>query len=98
MLFKKEKPKWHLKRLKSMYFAIHCWKCKRFELTVEEYKKRCEENIQKIIDNLNIKEMRFKEFDNIIKSSAFCKFEKREFNNGPICKNLEYQKEKIIED
>ena len=56
----KERPKWPLKRLKSMYFAMHCWKCKRFELPMEEYKQKCEDNIQKIIDNLDIKEMKFK--------------------------------------
>jgi len=84
---KKERPKWPLQRLKGMYFAIHCWKCKKFELSTEEYKKRCEENIQKIIDNLEVEEMKFKEFNDIIKNSTFCTFEKREFNNNcPICK------------
>ncbi|MBI2106711.1 hypothetical protein HYT57_01890, partial [Candidatus Woesearchaeota archaeon] len=48
-----------------------------------------ENNIQKIIDGLEIKEMKFKEFNAIIKNSAFCKFEKRDFdNNCPICKKL----------
>ncbi len=85
----KERPKWPLQRLKGMYFAIHCWKCKKFELLVEEYKQRCEENIQKIINNLEIKEMKFKEFNEIIKNSTFCIFEKRDFsNNCHICKRL----------
>ena len=74
----KEKPKWPLQRLKGMYFAMHCWKCKKFELPMEEYKARCEDNIQRIIDNLNIKEMTFRGFNNIIKNSTFCEFEKRE--------------------
>ncbi len=74
----KEKPKWPLKRLARMYFGMHCWKCKKFELSQQEYEKRCEKNIQKIIDNLEIKEMTFKEFNNIIKNSIFCEFEKRE--------------------
>jgi len=83
----KERPKWPLKRLKSMYFAMHCWKCKIWENSIEGYKKRCEDNIQKIIDNLDVKEMKFKEFNNIIKNSIFCQFEKRDFsNNCPICK------------
>lgn len=86
---KKERPKWPLQRLKGMYFAMHCWKCKKFELPMEEYKQRCEENIQKIINNLEIKEMKFKEFNNIIKNSTFCKFEKRNFNNDcSICKKF----------
>ena len=56
---------------------------------MEEYKQRCEENIQKIIDSLEIKEMKFKEFNEIIKSSTFCKFDKRDFsNNCPIYKKL----------
>ena len=85
----KERPKWTLQRLKGMYFAMHCWKCKKFELPMEEYKQKCENNIQKIIDNLEIKEMKFKEFNAIIKNSIFCKFEKRDFNNNcPICKKL----------
>lgn len=88
-MIKKEKPKWSLQRLKGMYFAVYCWKCKKFELPEEEYKKRCEENIQKIIDDLKIKKMEFKEFNEIIKNSTFCKFEKRKFNNNcPICKIL----------
>ena len=68
-MIKKERPKWLMQRLKSMYFAMHCWKCKKFELPAEEYRKRCEENIQKIIDNLEIKEMKFKDFNEIIKNS-----------------------------
>ena len=56
---KKERPKWPLQRLKGMYFAMHCWKCKKFELPMEEYKIRCENNIQKIIDDLNVKKMKF---------------------------------------
>jgi len=88
-MIKKERPKWPLRRLKGMYFAMHCWKCKKFELPEKEYKRRCEENIQKIIDNLEIKEMKFKEFNGIIKNSAFCKFERRDFsNNCPLCKIL----------
>ncbi len=72
-----------------MYFGLHCWKCKKFELPVDEYKKRCEENIQKIINGLEIKEMKFRDFDNIVKNSTFCKFEKREFDHScPICKQL----------
>jgi len=85
----KERPKWPLHRLKSMYFAMHCWKCKKFELPIEKYKRLCENNIQKMIDNLEVKEMKFKEFNTIIKNSIFCKFEKRDFsNNCPICKKL----------
>jgi hypothetical protein len=85
----KEKPKWQLKRLKSMYFAMHCWKCKKWEISQEKYKQECEDNIQKIIDNLEIKEMTFRDFNNIIKNTTFCKFEKRDFsNNCPICKKL----------
>jgi len=85
----KEKPKWPLRRLKSMYFVVYCWKCKKFELPVEEYKQECEDNIQKIIDSLEIKEMTFKEFNRIIKNSTFCKFEKRYFsNNCPVCKKF----------
>ena len=88
-MIEKERPKWPLQRLKGMYFAMHCWKCKKFEHPMEEYKKRCEENIQRIIDNLEIKEMKFKEFNKIIKNSSFCKFEKRDFsNNCSICKKL----------
>jgi len=85
----KEKPKWPLQRLKSMYFAMHCWKCKKWEISHEKYKKECEDNIQKIIDNLEIKEMTFKDLNKIIKNTTFCKFEKRDFsNNCPICKKL----------
>jgi len=88
-MIEEEKPKWSLQRLKGMYFAVHCWKCKRFELPMEEYKQRCENNIQKIIDSLEIKEMKFKEFNDIIKGATFCKFDKRDFsNNCPICKKL----------
>ena len=88
-MIKKERLKWPLQRLKRMYFAMYCWKCKKFELSMEEYKKRCEENIQKIIDILNIKEMEFREFNEIIKNSTFCKFEKRDFSNDcPICKKF----------
>ena len=86
---KKERLKWTLQRLKGMYFAMHCWKCKKFELPMEEYKQRCENNIQKIIDSLEIKEMKFKEFNDIIKGATFCKFDKRDFsNNCPICKKF----------
>ena len=68
---------------------MHCWKCKKFELPMEEYKQRCENNIQKIIDSLERKEMKVKEFNEIIKSATFCKFDKRDFsNNCPICKKL----------
>ena len=85
----KERPKWPLQRLKGMYFAMHCWKCEKFELPMEEYKQRCENNIQKIIDGLEIKEMKFKEFNEIIKNTTFCKFDKRDFSNScPICKKL----------
>ena len=49
---KRERPKWPMQRLKGMCFAMHCWKCKKFELPSEEYKKICENNIQKIIDNI----------------------------------------------
>ena len=85
----KERPKWPLKRLKGMYFAMHCWKCKKFELSQKEYGKRCEQNIQKVIDNLKIKEMKFKEFNEIIKDSNFCKCEKRDFsNNCTICRKF----------
>ena len=85
----KERPKWPLQRLARMYFAIYCWKCKKFELPMDEYKRKCEDNIQKIINNLDLKEMRFKEFREIIKSSTFCKFEKRNFrNNCSICKRF----------
>lgn len=84
----KEKPKWPSKRLKGMYFGLHCWKCKKFEQGREEYKK-CEDNIQKIIDNIEVKEMRFREFNDIIKSTTFCQFDKRDFsNNCPICKRF----------
>jgi hypothetical protein len=77
----KERPKWHLQRLKGMYFAMHCWKCKKFELPMEEYKQKC--------DSLEIKEMKFKEFNEIIKNTTFCKFDKRDFSNScPICKKL----------
>ena len=72
-----------------MYFAVCCWKCKKFELPREKYKQECEDNIQKIIDNMEIKEMTFKEFNSIIRNSLFCKFEKRDFsNNCPICRKL----------
>jgi len=85
----KERPKWFLQSLKVMYFAMHCWKCKKFELPKEEYKQRCEDNIQKIIDDLEIKEMEFKKFNEIIKNTTFCKFDKRDFSNScPICKKL----------
>ena len=85
----KERPKWPLQRLKGMYFAMHCWKCRKFELPMEEYKQRCEDNIQKIIDSLEIKEMKFKEFNEIIKNTTFCKFDKRDFSSScPICKKL----------
>lgn len=70
-----------------MYFSLHCWKCKKFELGEEEYRK-CEDNIQKIIDNLEVQEMKFKEFNDIIKNSNFCNFEKREFHSCSICKRL----------
>lgn len=56
---------------------------------MKEYKRRCEESIQKIIDNLEVKEMKFKDFNNIVQNSEFCKFEKRDFsNNCPICKKF----------
>lgn len=85
----KEKPRWSLARLKRMYFDIYCWKCKKFELSMKEYKRRCEESIQKIIDNLEVKEMKFKDFNNIVKNSEFCRFEKRDFsNNCLICKKF----------
>lgn len=85
----KEKPNWPLKRLKSMYFAMHCWKCKKWEVSQEKYQQECEDSIQKIIDNLDIKEMEFKEFNSIIKNSTFCKFEKRDFSNKcPICERF----------
>ena len=85
----KERPKWPLWRLKKMYFGMHCWKCKKFELPTEEYKKKCEDNIQKIIDSLEIPEMRFKQFNRIIKNSTFCQFEKRDFRDDcPICKRF----------
>lgn len=90
----RERPKWPLQRLKSMYFAVHCWKCKKFELPIEEfgetdYQQKCEKNIQKIIEGLGIKEMKFKEFNETIKNSTFCKFEMRDFsNNCSICKKL----------
>jgi hypothetical protein len=90
----KEKPKWPLQRLKSMYFALHCWKCKKFELPngeIEEteYQRLCEKNIQKIISNLEVNEMKFREFNDIIKNTEFCKFEKRDFSSDcPICKKL----------
>ena len=72
-----------------MYFATHCWKCKKWERSIEEYEKDCEQNIQKIIDNMEIKEMKFREFNEIIKNSTFCKFEKRDFsNNCLICKKF----------
>lgn len=83
----KERPKWPLKRLKGMYFGLHCWKCKKFERGIEGY-SQCEGNIQKIIDNLEVKEMKFKEFNNIIKNSNFCKFEKRDFHPCPICERM----------
>ena len=92
--YKKERPKWPMQRLKGMYFAMHCWKCKKFELPEEkfeptEYKLKCEKNIQRIIDILDVKEMKFKDFNNIIKNSEFCRFEKRDFsNNYPICKKF----------
>ena len=98
---KKERPKWPMHRLKGMYFAMHCWKCKKFELPEDdseeiEYKQKCEPSIQKIIDNLEVKEMKFKEFNYIIKNSNFCKFEKREFdNNCPICKRFGIPRLKI---
>jgi len=67
----------------------------KFELPIEEYKRLCEDNIQKIIDNMKesgIEEMKFKEFNSIIKSTEFCKFEPRDFtNNCPI-----YKKWKIV--
>jgi len=44
-----------MQSLKGMYLAMHCWKCKKFELPLEEYKRRCEDNIQKIIDSFGIK-------------------------------------------
>ncbi|MBS3078845.1 hypothetical protein J4218_01875 [Candidatus Pacearchaeota archaeon] len=94
MINEKERPKWPMQRLKGMYFAMHCWKCKKFELPQEEfeqteYEKSCEPNIQKIIHRLDLKEMRFKDFNIIIKNSVFCKFEKRDFsNNCPICKKF----------
>ena len=79
-----------------MYFAMHCWKCKKFELSKEEYKQRCENNIQKVIDSLGIKEMTFNEFNDIIKNTIFCKFERRDFsNNCPICKKLGISMSKI---
>ena len=85
----KERPKWPLQRLKGMYFAMHCWKCRKFELPMGEYKQRCEDNIQKIIDSLEIKEMKFKDFNELIKNTTFCKFDKRDFsNNCPICRKL----------
>ena len=85
----KERPKWPLQRLKGLYFAMHCWKCKKWERSIEKYQKECEDNIQKIIDSLDVKEMKFKDFNNIIQNSIFCKFEKRDFsNNCPICKKL----------
>lgn len=77
-----------------MYFAMHCWKCMKFELPVEEfgeieYQQKCEKNIQEIIDSLEIKEMTFKDFNNIIKNTPFCKFEMRDFGNDcPICKKF----------
>lgn len=38
---------------------------------------------------MEVKEMKFKDFNNIIKNSTFCKFEKRDFsNNCPICKKF----------
>lgn len=89
MFPQKERPKWPMKRLKSMYFAMHCWKCKKFELPMQEYREKCENNIQKIIDNMEVKEMKFKDFHKIIWNNSFCKFEKRDFSNHcPICKAL----------
>ena len=76
----KVKQKWPLQRLKNMYFGLYCWKCKKWENSPEEYKKNCEDNIQKIIDSLEIKEMKFKDFNNIIKNTTSCKFEKRDFS------------------
>jgi hypothetical protein len=90
----KERPRWPLQRLKSMYFAMYCWKCKKFELPEDEfeeteYQHKCEKNIQKTINNMRIKEMKFKHFKDIIKNSLFCKFEKRNFNNNcPICRRF----------
>ncbi|MBI5148438.1 hypothetical protein HZA33_02045 [Candidatus Pacearchaeota archaeon] len=81
-IIEKERPKWPLQRLNGMYFAMHCWKCKKFELPMEKYKKICEENIQKIIDNLEIKEMKFKEFNEIIKNSTFCKLQKSKISDS----------------
>lgn len=85
-MIKKERQEWPLQRLKGIYFAMHCWRCKKFELPQEEYKQRCEENIQRIVGNINLKKMTFKEFNGVIKNTTFCQFEKREFSSCSICK------------
>ncbi|MBI2630050.1 hypothetical protein HYW76_03035 [Candidatus Pacearchaeota archaeon] len=88
-MIEKERPKWPMQRLKGMYFAMHCWRCKKWESSPEKYKEEFEDNIQKIIDSMKVKEMKFKEFNNIIKNSTFCRFEKRDFsNNCHICKRF----------
>ena len=46
-MIKKERPKWPLQRLKRMYFAMYCCKCKKFELPVEEYKKDVKKTFKK---------------------------------------------------
>src|SRR3989344_1406689 len=59
-----------------------------YSAAILEDKERYEENIQKIIDNLKIKTLQYREFNEIIKNSTFCQFKKREYTSCELCKKL----------
>ncbi|MBS3092022.1 hypothetical protein J4466_01240 [Candidatus Pacearchaeota archaeon] len=83
-------------KVKGNVFCHALLEMQKFELPLEEYKQKCEDNIQRIIDGLEIKEMKFKEFNEIIKNTTFCKFDKRNFSNScPICKKLGISRREI---
>ena len=91
----KEKKPAKIEHLVNWYFGNFCAKCGRIDMDSENYGKKCYDKMQKIKDNINIKEMAHKEFVNIIRNTSFCKPLKRMFHKCKICEALGVPQERF---
>ena len=66
-----DKTKAKVEHLVNWYFGNFCYRCARIDMASENYGKKCYDKMQKIKDNINVKEMTHKEFSSIIKNTSF---------------------------
>lgn len=93
-----QKPTKKIDHLINWYHGNYCAKCGRIDLSSEEYGQKCFKKMQQIKDNIEVKEMTYKQFVTIMRHTSFCKPFTRKFDDCVVCKKTGISNKYWIKD